>query len=297
MVTRHISTIKITPITLEQGPTDLIKNGDVMQKFKEFALKRPFLFGLVLIVLYSILGFLTYPVHFLFPETAAGQLLGDALSKLITFLAFLLLYWRFGWVKDSGLSRFGTLPIWLVSIPLMIYKVLTWLYAFTGDLSFPISDWNMAASNLTLHLSTSLVEETMVRGLVITAMLLAWGQSKSGQFKTLVLSSMFFGMIHLFNLVARPPGVVILQAVILSLPGIFYAALVMKYNTLWPGIIMHWLTNAAVNIKLIGVENYQESLSMWLIAAAVTIPLALLGAYWVWKLPADPALENGTADN
>jgi hypothetical protein len=53
-----------------------------MAKFKNFAIKRPFVFGLILIFIYSFLSFPTYPVHYLFPETEAGQILGDALGKL-----------------------------------------------------------------------------------------------------------------------------------------------------------------------------------------------------------------------
>ena len=256
-----------------------------MEKFKNFALKRPFVFGLVLFLIYSLLGALTWPVHYLFPGTEAGQLLGDALSKLLIFLAFLFIFWKFDWLKDSGLAKFGNLMVWLVILPILAYKVLTWVYAFTGDLSFPLSGAGIVSSHLVLQLSTGMVEETMIRGLVLTAMIMAWGDSKSGQFKAVVLSSLYFGMIHLFNLLGRPPGAVFLQAAILSLPGILYAALVLKYKTLWPGIIIHWLTNASVNIKLIGVEDFQETLSMWLIAAAVTLPLVLLSIYLVWKLP------------
>jgi len=262
-----------------------------VKKFKDYAIKRPFVFGLILILIYSLLGTLTYPVHYLFPETEIGQLFGDALSKLIIFLAFLFIFWKFGWLKGSSLTRFGKLQTWLVVAPLLIYKVVTWLYAFTNNLSFPIFGKSLAFSILTLQLSTSLVEETMVRGLVITAMLFAWGDSKSGQFKAVILSSLYFGMLHLFNIIVRPPGVVFLQALILSLPGLLYAALVLKYRTLWPGIIIHWLTNASVNIQLIGVENYQETLPMWLTAAAVTLPLALLSIYWVWKLPVEETAD------
>jgi membrane protease YdiL (CAAX protease family) len=262
-----------------------------MEKFKNFAIKRPFVFGFILIFIFSIVGTLTFPVHYLFPETEAGQLLGDALGKILAFLVFLFIFWKFGWIKDSGLARVGKPLIWLVIAPLLVYKVLSWLYAFTGDLSFPLNNPGLVSSHLILHLGTSLVEETIVRGLVLTAMITAWGDTKSGQFKAVVLSSVYFGMIHLFNLIIRPPDVVFLQALILSLPGILYAALVMKYKTLWPGIIMHWLTNAAVNIKLIGVDTYQETLPMWLTAAAVNLPLVILGFYWVWKLPVNESSE------
>jgi len=263
-----------------------------MQKFKVWALHRPFLFGLVLFFIYAMLGALSYPVHFILPETESGQLIGDALSKLIAFGVFLFVFWRFGWLKDSGLARWGSPLVWIVFAPLLSFKVLGWLYAFTGDLTIPITGSGLAASILGLQLTTSLVEETMVRGLVLTAMIAAWGTTKEGQFKAVILSSLYFGIIHLSNLIIRPPGVVLLQALILSLPGLLYAALVLRYQTLWPGIIMHWLVNASVNIKLIGVNSYQETLAMWGIAAAVSIPLALLSLYWVWKLPVEKQVEG-----
>ena len=62
-----------------------------MLKFKDFALRRPFLFGLLLIFIYDLLSTLTYPTHFLFAETEVGQVYGDTVSKLIISLVFLLL--------------------------------------------------------------------------------------------------------------------------------------------------------------------------------------------------------------
>ena len=255
-----------------------------MKNIKEYALKRPFIFGLFMIFLFSLLSTLTYPVHFLFPETTSGQLLGDALGKILIFLVFLFITWRFGWLQRAGFAQVGKPLAWVVLLPILVYKILSWVYAFTGDLIFPPLKLGLASSHLALQLGTSLVEETMVRGLVLTAMILAWGETKSGQFKAAALSSLYFGMIHLFNLISRPSGTVLLQAVILSLPGLFYAAFLLRYKTIWPGVILHWLLNATVNIKLIGVENYQETLSNWLIAGAAILPLALLSLYWVWKL-------------
>ena len=47
-----------------------------MKRIKTFALARPFLFGLSLIVAFAILGTLTYPLHYLFPSTQVGELYG-----------------------------------------------------------------------------------------------------------------------------------------------------------------------------------------------------------------------------
>lgn len=256
-----------------------------MIKFKKFAQARPFLFGLVVIVIYSVLGTLTYPVHFLFPENEVGQLLGDALSKLIIFLVFLVILQRFGWLKASGFNKFSNRDVWLVLIVVLVYKSLSWLYAFTGNLSFSLPRPDLAAANLFLQLQTSLVEETMMRGLVLTAMIMSWGDTRNGQIKAVVLSSVFFGLIHLINLIVRPFDVVLIQAVINTLPGILYASLLLTYRSIWPGIIIHWLTNAAINIKLIGNQGYQENIGMWLTAGLLFIPLLVYSGYLISRLP------------
>jgi hypothetical protein len=84
-----------------------------MHKFKNFALKRPFVFGLGLIVIYALLVTLTYPAHFLFPDHEVGQVYGDTLSKFITSLVFLGIVWRFGWLKTAGITHFGRGQTWL----------------------------------------------------------------------------------------------------------------------------------------------------------------------------------------
>ena len=210
-----------------------------MTRFKNFAQKRPFLFGLVLVVLYALLTTLTYPAHFLFPETDAGQLYGDALSKFISFLVLLLIVWRFGWSKASGLANFGSGKTWLVAVIILLWMIFGKLYAFTGDFVPVFPTYPIETASLLLSLSTGFIEETLFRGLALIAMLVAWGETKQGQVKAILLSSTFFGLMHLINLAIRPPGVVIFQALIVILPGIFYAAFLLTYGSLWPAIIIH----------------------------------------------------------
>lgn len=255
-----------------------------MKLFKNFAVKRPFLFGVALIFLYAVLTALVYPVHFLFPENEAGQLYGDAAAKFIVFLVFLGVLWRFGWIARSGITRSGNIKLWPIIAGLVIYCVLTKLFAFTGSITILPSNPELAAANLILAFSTSLVEETMVRGLVLIAMMLAWGSTRQGFLKAIFLSSILFGLAHLFNIMIRPVGVVVAQAVILTMPGIFYATLVLASRSLWPAIIIHWLGNAAVNIKLMGAENYQETFTMWSMYAMSLIVLMAVSAYFIREL-------------
>jgi membrane protease YdiL (CAAX protease family) len=255
-----------------------------MARFNRFAVKRPFLFGLVLILIYSFLGTITYPIHFLFPETGVGQLYGDAAAKLVIFAVFVLLLWRFGWLRASGLTSLRPSWGWLLFLGLFVFKLFGELYAFTGDIALVLPSTPLTTAEAIYPITTSLVEETISRALVLTAMLLAWGNTKKGIVKSVILSSLLFGLIHLFNIIVRPPSVVLLQAAIVSLPGIFYAAIVLKTRSLWPPIIFHWISNAAVNIKLAGVANYRETPEMWITFALVMIPLMVYSAYVLWRL-------------
>ncbi|MFN2144846.1 MAG: CPBP family intramembrane glutamic endopeptidase [Anaerolineales bacterium] len=257
-----------------------------MKRFKNFALKRPFMFGFALFIIFFLLNALSYPVQMLLPETGPWSLLASMLAKLVTFGIFLWVLSRFGWLKSAGFKQLGKPQTWLGIFLILIYLIVLEVYAFTGDLTFPIPDPPMAAATLLDHLGTGLVEETMVRGLVLVAMVLAWGETQKGLVKAVLLSSIFFGIIHLANVIVSPVGTVVAQAIVVSLPGILYATLTLAFRSIWPAILIHWLTNAAVNIKLIALPDFEETFSMWLIFAAGLIPVLVYSAYLIRKLPA-----------
>jgi membrane protease YdiL (CAAX protease family) len=159
------------------------------------------------------------------------------------------------------------------------------LYAFTGDLSPAVASSPLGIARFLATLPGALLEELLYRALLLTAMLLAWGHTKRGVIRSFVLSSALFGATHLINLMVRPTGVVVLQAILVSLPGVLYDALLLKTRSLWPAILIHWLVNAAVNVKVVGLENYQETNAMWLWLALILIPTTAYSAYVLWELP------------
>ena len=256
-----------------------------MNKFKDFALKRPFLFGLVLIFMFVIFGYLTYPINFLFPETETGQLFSNAAIKFTISLIFLAILYRFGWVQASGLTYFGNVKVWLVASIILVYHLLVNLRFMTGNFSIVFPDSPLAIANLVYYFPASLMEEIMFRGLTLLAMVFAWGHTKKGIVKAALLSSLLFGLIHLLNIVELPIEVVFLEVLVAALLGFFWVAITLATKSLWMAIILHWLTNAAVNLKLIGIDNFQETFTMHLGRTIFFIPLVIYGAYLVWKLP------------
>ncbi len=90
--------------------------------------------------MYGLIGTISFPVHFLFPENESGQLYGDALSKFIAFVFFLFILWKFQWISFSGINRLGTPRIWIFFLIAVLYKIPLTLYAFSGSLEivFPV---------------------------------------------------------------------------------------------------------------------------------------------------------------
>jgi membrane protease YdiL (CAAX protease family) len=256
-----------------------------MKKFKNFAIRRPFIFGIVLIFLYVIFVYLTYPINFLFPENEIGQFYSNAAIKLIISLIFLTILWNFGWLQTSGLTRFGDGKFWLVIAIILVYHVLVNLRFMTGDFAIAFPDSPLRIAILVYYFPASLMEEIMFRGLTLLAMVFAWDHTKKGLIKAALLSSLLFGLIHLINVVDLPIEVVFMEVLVAALLGFLWAAILLATRSLWPAIILHWLTNAAVNVKLVGMDNFQETFSMHLARAIFFIPLVVYGAYLVWKLP------------
>ena len=129
------------------------------------------------------------------------------------------------------------------------------------------------------------MKELLFRGFVLTATLLAWGHTRPGVARSVVLSSLLFGATHLLNLPVNPDSVVLFQAAVVSLPGILYGALLLRTGSLWPAILIHWLTNAAVNVKIATMANHEETVTMWMVFALLLIPTTAYSAYLLsqWK--------------
>jgi membrane protease YdiL (CAAX protease family) len=91
------------------------------------------------------------------------------------------------------------------------------------------------------------------------------------------------GVIHLLNLSVDPVDEVIIQSIVVILPGIFYAVIVLLSRSLWPAIIIHWITNAVVNIQLAENTSQQISTFDWLQYAVLLIPLMVYSVVLIMK--------------
>lgn len=254
-----------------------------MKRVKVFLKSKPIVLGFVLIILYILLAIITYPFAYLFPAKEPYIMYGETFAKVVIFVVLLLILRWFGWLKASGITRIGNKEIWLIVGLVLCYKVIVELYVFTGEISFSITDVTIAFSNLLYYLMGSLVEETMYRGLILTTMVLVWGNNKKGIVKAILISSALFGITHLLNIIADPVEEVIIQSIVVILPGIFYSVIVLLSKSLWPAIIIHWITNAAVNIQLADKISHTISTMDWIVYGILLLPLIIFSLLMILK--------------
>jgi membrane protease YdiL (CAAX protease family) len=253
-----------------------------MRKLEHFTIEHPIAFGFLLILAFPLLSTLTWPITQIYPFPE-GHELGNAIAKLIITACFILLLWRFGWLKSAGFISVGAKSIWALAIVLMIYNAILGIFAYTGRFWIGLPPIGLALAIIIYSFATSLVEETMYRGLLLTAMVKAWGGSHNGLFAAAFLSGLFWASLHFFNLLIRPFPIVALNVLGMIFVGILYAGIVLAGRSIWPAIIFHWVINASINLQLSQIMDFEVTVTSNILFFLVVLPLTVVGGYLLRK--------------
>jgi membrane protease YdiL (CAAX protease family) len=111
-------------------------------------------------------------------------------------------------------------------------------YVFDITVELPPASWSLVTS------IPSIFEEVLWRGIILTLFLSWYSKGKS-----IVISTVGFGLLHLFDLL---PGsghevVWVLCSVVWAvIIGLFYGYVVLKSDSLLPAMLVHWLGNTFI---------------------------------------------------
>ena len=256
-----------------------------MKKLESFTSQHPIATGFLLVVLFSLLSTLTWPIAQLYPYPEGFEV-SEAWVKILMAAFFIALLWRFGWLKTAGFLNFGENHIWRIVTPLIIYKIILSVYIFSGTSTFGFPNFSI---NLPLFLAiiffflaTSLLEESMYRGFLLTAMLKSWGATRRGILLSAIVSGVFWGSMHFFNLIVRPFPVVFFQVLYTSLVGFYYAIFTISGRSIWPAIVFHWAINASVNLVLNQNPAFEETITLYIWLFVISL-LPLLVSLWMLR--------------
>ena len=134
-------------------------------------------------------------------------------------------------------------------------------------------------------------EEVLCRGIILNTMINQWGHTKNGIIKSIIFSSLLFGLAHLINLIANPILIIATfsQIVYAFLHGILYASVYVRCRNLWAVIILHavydWLALGLYIFTPVQdvIVSKDTSIESALMNILLSIPYALIGLYLVRK--------------
>lgn len=262
-------------------------------KIKALATKRPVLFSLIVMI--CALFIFYAPIEKLFSQVFDAQyahFLAEISNKFIVSTAIVLILAKLSLTKTIGLTSFPKkIRDWLIAWPLFVILLLALLPLLTGDLAIDQSKPGMLPIFIFMNFLIGFSEELLVRGLLLSVLLLKWGTTKKGIVVCVIASSMLFGSAHLGNLFINPSLVVatISQIIYATFIGIFFAACVLRSQSIWPAIVLHAALDFISQIQQIavggGIESAtQTNASMSLTQASQTVFLYMILASYAFFL-------------
>lgn len=254
-----------------------------MKRFKVFAEYHPFLFVMILGFISVFLIILAYSWGELFQGSELSQYIGQSVIQLASTLFLIFILWRFGWLRDSGFTSIGRGQTWIIIILPLIYVLAKDIYLITGDFSFELSHPTLLFWLGLRSLTTGLFEETVFRGVVLFSFLLLWDHSRSGMIKSISLSALLFGGVHILQLAENPLPQTVLTMLAAVMAGFFYGVILLHGRSIWIPIAFHGLHNAAISMSMAG-KNAVETPLINLFILLTYIPVFLLGVYLLKKI-------------
>jgi membrane protease YdiL (CAAX protease family) len=224
--------------------------------------------------------------------TEQAQFLGGFVLRLTGFIICLLLLISLGYIKCMKFNRTGFLNNIKVIWPAIIMIAIPLPYGSIIGGGFNI-DASLLVPMILKYIGVGMIEEGFFRAAILVVLLAAWGQSKKGIYKAVIVSSVFFGVVHLMNLLFLFDGVDVLastmaQIVYASLLGIFFAGLYLRNKNIWIIILIHALIDIAGGLNQIAIRTGSVPASAGILEVilqcAVIVPFGIYGLFVLRKV-------------
>jgi uncharacterized protein len=215
-----------------------------------FIEQRPLLSAVTIFIVYLI----TATLFGLAAKAIFPQYQPDFIALLGMSVVVALALSALGWWKVSG---FNFPTEWrdsrLMIVPFIIVLGLPFL------MGIKTTDAGTFVYLLIGYALTGFMEEGLMRGIVLRVL------KPTGTTRSVVISSLLFGLIHIGNLLYRNPIIVFAQMIGAFVHGIGLSAIRLRTNTIWFPVILHGLHDLALkytNFPAIPLDVVQVTLLM-----------------------------------
>lgn len=148
--------------------------------------------------------------------------------------------WRLGFQKDGlivGLKKYGIIGF--------VVGIITCIAFYIGLQPFDASPsfWKVIVEGVIYYIGVAIVEELYVRGFLLNIIEKLFYKSKNKTVIAVILSSVIFGLGHIFGTLGQPFLVIISKVIWTIGMGMYFGVAYKKSNNIWIPIIIHFFIN------------------------------------------------------
>jgi membrane protease YdiL (CAAX protease family) len=265
-----------------------------MNRLKTLSSRYPVLFSIIIIafsVIFTEIRLEKYFKSYIGIQSASylTGILGQGLCGLIliALISSLGLFKYAGFTKPKQWRQ-----LWL-GWPVLLLSIINGWSFFSGTMTIDTARPRLIILYVLLFLSTGLFEEILFRGVVLTVMLQKWGNNKKGIYQSVIISNLIFGLVHIINFFMGRYSLLaaIVQTGYAQFVGVFFAACLLRNNSIWPVIFLHAVFNMCGNLNEVASGGnfdfgrvFQPTWGDALSSIIIMLPILIYGLFILRKV-------------
>ncbi|MCF7929914.1 MAG: CPBP family intramembrane metalloprotease [Acholeplasmataceae bacterium] len=234
---------------------------------------------IIILLLVAMIVFSVVDFH-LFENIKDQNMITNSILRLLGGFVFIIIITGFGYSKLFKASHFWKSLV--IIIPALIISINNFpIIAFLDGRAVLTEPVYRVYLFFIECLTTGFFEEIIFRGIILIFLVNKFAHLKNGLLLSIVMSSLFFGLIHIFNLYSGASIIDTLMQVGYSfLVGMMWAVMFLKTKNIWLVMILHATFNffGQVMFYLGNVDGRYDIYTI-----VLTIVLAIMVSLYVIK--------------
>ena len=174
----------------------------------------------------------------------------------------------------AGLKKYG--PAGMIALALSFTAFYIGLQPFDNSPTF----WKVLVEGFIYYIGVGIIEELYVRGLLLNIIEKLFYRSSNAVFWAVILSSLIFGLGHVFGALENPPLTIIAKITWTIGLGVYLGAVYKKSGNLWVPILLHIVMDFCGVPFCFSTSSLYPDISLFIILPVYL----LLGVYGVYIL-------------
>lgn len=137
--------------------------------------------------------------------------------------------------------------------------------------------WRVLIEGIVYYIGVAIMEELYLRGLLQNIIEKWFGKRNNAALYAIIISSVLFGLGHIFGALGQPVITIICKAVWAAALGVYFGAVYVKTRNLWIPIILHFVVDLCGIPFCFSKNNQYPTIAL---VACLTVYL-LLGIYGI----------------